>query len=86
LLGSLLAPAGARFSSFFLLFRVRRCTSSFSLSTALLQSSASLNDIAFFFFFFCVGDSWGGLIAIVLLAVGGFGGIVGWIVDGGIGD
>jgi hypothetical protein len=44
-----------------------------------------LNDIAFFFFFFSVGDSWGGLIASVLLAVGGFGGLVGWIVDGGVG-
>jgi hypothetical protein len=49
--------------------------------------SASLNDISFFFFFFCVGDSWGGLIAIVLLAVGGFVvGCAGGIVDGGVGD
>jgi hypothetical protein len=43
-----------------------------------------LNDIAFFFFFFCVGDSWGGLIAFDLLAIGGIGGIVGWIVGGGV--
>ena len=84
---------GACPSSLLFFFWARQCTSLSSLSLhncamwlrpiASKQSLASLNDIVFglfgpVLFSLCIEDSWGGLIAIVLLAAGGFvAGVVG---------